>query len=401
MDWFREQAALRGSEAAAAVRTNLDAFWKTADAFRLRKERVLLEAEELLRSLPDGKRMELYGIAEGAGCRPSELMAFNVLGPRLQPEGCTVYFAAGKSSAAGTTIIGKNSDKGGDLALTGDLCVNFHEINVVSWMDNEDGSHVVGISAAGSTGIKMGMNSHGVVGSTNYGYSRAARKKTLSQAERFAGDRAQIARDSLQKRTALEAAQYAAARLLAHPMASSGMLEFADADAVYIVENVYDYLAIRKITDAVDSRSNYFVTLDYLNEAGSATCYCRYHRSQQLLREIDGHATAEDLKRISMDHHDGTGTLGICRHVDGLDSSTQAAAVMEPKREPEKSVIHMALGKPCNAWRYPDGNISIRMDQPREAIPEAFRRGDPYLKYGFAEPVLSDADCTFRTGDIA
>ena len=103
-----------------------------------------------------------------------------------------------------------------------------------------------------------------------------------------------------------------------------------------------------------------------------------------------------------MDHYDGTGTLGICRHVGGLESSTQASAVMEICREdPKKSVIHIALGKPCNAWRFEDGNISIPMTWKREDIPEAFLCGDAYVKYGFAEPILSESDGAHKTGDIA
>ena len=402
MDLIRKEAALRAGICAQAIKENLCSFWRTAAKCGMDRSELRAEAEKLFRVFPDRRREEILGMAEGAGCAVADLVAFNAFGPQLQPEGCTVFFAAGKASASGATIHGKNSDKGGDLQLVNERCVNFHEINVVSWMDNEDGSHVVGVSAAGSTGIKMGLNSYGVSASTNYGYTRAARRRILSTEDRFAGDRAQVARDALQKKTALEAAQYAAAQLLAHPMASSGMLEFGDAGSVYVVENAYDYLAIHRVTDAVDTRSNYFETLGYLNEEGSATCYCRYHRSQTLMKEIEGRATVEDLKRISMDHYDGTGTLGICRHVGGLEGSTQASAVMEICREdPKKSVIHIALGKPCNAWRFEDGNIFIPMTWKREDIPKAFLRGDAYVKYGFAEPILSESDGAHKTGDIA
>ena len=173
-------------------------------------------------------------------------------------------------------------------------------------------------------------------------------------------------------------------------MASSGILEFADADEVYIVENAYEYVAVNKITNAVDSRSNYFVTLDKLNEPGNASCYCRYHRSQKMLAEVEGHVTVDDLKQISMDHHDGTGSVGICRHLDGIQSSTQSSAIMELNREhPEKSLIHVALGKPCNAWRNEDGHVTISMDMKREEIPEEFLCGEPYKKYCMAEPIFN------------
>ncbi|MDO4493726.1 MAG: C45 family autoproteolytic acyltransferase/hydrolase [Clostridia bacterium] len=403
MNTTRTNAWKRAQLCANAIRENLRTFWVTVEENGRNRADLLRESEELFATLSENRREEIFGMAEGSGCPANELFAFNTYGPMLQPEGCTVFFAAGKSSATGATIHGKNSDKGGDLQLTdGERCVNFHEINVVSWFDNEDGSHVIGVSAAGSTGIKMGMNSHGVTASTNYGYTTLARNRKLSVKDRFAGDRAQIARDALQKKTALEAAQYAAQLLLAHPMATSGMLEFGDADSVYVVENAYEYLAIHKVTDAADSRSNYLETLGYLNEEGSASCYCRYHRSQKLIKEVEGHATVEDLKRISMDHYDGTGSNGICRHTPGLESSTQASAVMEVCREaPERSVIHIALGKPCSAWRNDDGHISIPMDMKPEEIPEEFLRGDAYVKYGFAEPVLGEGDRVNTKGDIA
>jgi len=304
------------------------------------------------------------------------------------PEGCTVFFGTGKASATGATIFGKNSDKGGNDNFTGENCYNCHEINVVSYFENEDGSHVIGVSAAGTTGIKMGMNSYGVAAGTNFGYSSETKRKVLSAKDKFAGDRAQIARDALSKKTALEAAQYTVTRLMEQPMATSGMLEFADADAVYIVENVYDHVAVKKVVDAVDCRSNYLVILGALNEPGDASCYCRYHRSKSLLKKAEGQVTADTLKAISMDHHDGTGSVGICRHTEGLNSSTQSAAIMEINREhPEKSVIHIALGKPCNAWRKEDGHISISMDMRKDEIPEEFLRGDAYIKYSTAEPL--------------
>ena len=380
---------LTGRQCAASIAENLRVFWQTAAKAGIPRTEIEKEAGQSADAFPDARYEEIRGMAEGAGVNFKELLAYNLFQPQILPEGCTVFWAAGSSSSSGATILGKNSDKGGNECFTGKNCHNFHEINVVSYFENEDGSHIVGVSAAGTTGLKMGLNSYGVAAATNFGYSAKVKTMELSVEAKFAGDRAQIARDALTKKTALEAAQYTVARLMEQPMASSGMFEFADADSVYVVENVYEYVAVQKVVDAVDSRSNYFVTLGHLNAPGNASCYCRYHRSQKMLSKVEGHVTVEDLKKISMDHHDGTGSVGICRHTEGLDSSTQSSVVIELNREcPEQSRIHVALGKPCNAWRNEDGHTVITMDMKREEIPEAFLQGEPYKKYGTADPIL-------------
>lgn len=380
---------LAGRLCAPAIAQNLKTFWAAVCEMHMDGEAARIQKGLAHPLLSEERYEEVRGMAEGAGVEFGTLLAYEILQPQLFLEGCTVFFAAGKASGTGSTIFGKNSDKGGNEQFFGERYHNFHEINVVSWFENEDGSHIVGVSAAGTTGLKMGLNSYGVAVGTNYGYSTAAQKRSLSTSDKFAGDRAQIARDALSKKTALEAAQYTMSRLLERPMASSGMLEFADAREVYIVENVYEEIAVKKVKDDVDSRSNYLVLLDGLNEPGNASCYCRYHRTQKLLSQLRGKGTLEDFKEISMDHHDGTGAVGICRHTDGLDSSTQSAAIMELNREdPRKSVIHIALGKPCHAWRNEDGHVSISMDMERDQISEAFFRGEAYIKYGTAAPLL-------------
>ena len=139
MDLIRKEAALRAGICAQAIKENLCSFWRTAAKCGMDRSELRAEAEKLFRVFPDRRREEILGMAEGAGCAVADLVAFNAFGPQLQPEGCTVFFAAGKASASGATIHGKNSDKGGDLQLVNERCVNFHEINVVSWIQGAPG----------------------------------------------------------------------------------------------------------------------------------------------------------------------------------------------------------------------------------------------------------------------
>ena len=199
--------------------------------------------------------------------------------------------------------------------------------------------------------------------------------------------RAQIAREALTERTSLDAARKAVAHVMEHPMASSGLLEFADPKEVWVVESAYDYVGIRRIRDAVDSRANFFNILPQLNAEGNISSFCRYHRSQQLLKAAEGKVTADTLIAISKDHENGPGANSICRHSCGMESATLAAAVMELNGEhPEKSVIHMALGTPCTAWSSPEGHLSVTMDTPEEEIPEGFKNGEVFRKFCLNDP---------------
>ena len=319
------------------------------------------------------------------------VLCYNAYSDCFFPEECTVYLAAGKASKSGYTIFGKNSDKSANIEHTSDIFYKNRQINVVTYFENPDGSHIVGVSAAGSTGLKMGMNSYGVAAGTNYGQTKLAAAKKLDADQQLAGDRAQIIREALTERSALLAAQKAANEVLAHPMASSGTVEFADASEAYIVESAYDYVAVKKIVDDIDARANFFNVLSELNEDGNVSSFCRYNRAMSLLCAAKGSVTLDTLKSISTDHENGPGGNSICRHSKGLDSATLAAAIMEINGEnPAKSRIHIALGTPCRAWNSLDGCITISMDDPISVIPEAFRTGEIFKKYCLAEPLLKD-----------
>lgn len=377
-----------GTNSSKSIIESVSYFWEVVKYMNLDQGEMI---ENARRSIPNIDRLRLEqirDIAERAKLMFESVLCYNLYHSQVLPEGCTVFFATGKATESGRTIFAKNSDKGGDEGLIGENSFMNREINVVSYFENEDGSHVIGVSAAGTTGIKMGLNSHGVAAGTNYGNTIETKRRTLTSKDIFASDRAQIARDALRESTALKAAQYAVSKLIDVPMNTSGILEFADGNGVYIVESSYDMLAVIRVVDKADSRSNNFVELSQLNQPGDVTSFSRYHRTQDLLREKCGHLTVQDMKVISMDHNNGTGSLGICRHSEGLDSATLASSVIEiDDKNPEKSIIHIALGKPCNAWRNPDGNITISMDCKKDKIPEEFLNGEVFKKYCYSAPI--------------
>lgn len=377
-----------GRAAKKAIDANLDCFFGGMHLLGYSRDKILQQADSDRESLSAAIRNEISGIAAGAGRAFLDLLSFNLYRQHVMQEGCTVYFAAGKASKSGVTVFGKNSDKVGGAELVGDRFFRNKEINVVLVSENEDGSKVVGVAAAGATGLKMGMNSKGVVAGTNIGRTNELKEKNLDLTKLRAIDRAQVIRDGLTKGTALEAAQLAAAQLIESPTATPGCVEFGDAGEVYIIEGSYDRIAVKKVVDAVDSRANCFVVLDSLNQKDDISSIARYHHTQKVLKAKEGSVTVDDLIAISVDHENGPGPCSVCRHDSRVEEETSlSAAVMEINKEhPEQSVIRIALGKPCHAWREPDGHIAISMNFADGDIPEAFLSGEVFKKYYVETP---------------
>ena len=67
-------------------------------------------------------------------------------------------FAMGDATASGNVLFLKNSDKIGSSSMMGENFYQNKEINVVLVIQPNDGPAVIGVSAAGSTGFKMGVS---------------------------------------------------------------------------------------------------------------------------------------------------------------------------------------------------------------------------------------------------
>lgn len=365
------------------IEANLSRFWNGLEVNGHDREEVLRSAEGRQNFFSAGTLKEIAGIAAGAGRAFREMLAFNVYHSLVLPEECTVLMAVGNASASGDTIFAKNSDKVGGKSLVGDVYYLNKEINVVLVTENESGIRIIGVAAAGATGLKMGMNSKGVAAGTNIARTKEMAAKNLDLTQIRAIDRAQVIRDGLELDNALAAAQKAAASLLETPTATPGNVEFADAREAFIVESSYDRVAVKKVVDDIDSRSNCFIVMKELNLDDDLSSLCRYIRTQQLLRGKKGKLTVEDFIGFSMDHANGPGPNSICRHgVQFEEETSLSAAVMEINgKDPAKSKISICLGKPCHAWREDDGHITMSMDMDIKDIPQSVINGDIFKKY--------------------
>ncbi|MBF4692126.1 C45 family autoproteolytic acyltransferase/hydolase [Fusibacter ferrireducens] len=371
-----------------SIRRNVEDFLKTASSSSFGINEMKRQMKKDIHLLSASRYREIKELSRKAKIELKALLCYNLYHSAFFSDGCTIFFSLGEASKNGNTLFGKNSDNQGRSGLVGDGYVENRQIHVVMYSENRDGSHVVGVSAAGLSGVKMALNSHGVAGSTNYGNTVFSKESREETGHVFPSDREMIVREALEYPTALLAAHHATKLLMQMPMATDGMVTFADSREAYVVEGSKKIISITKVESGTDSRSNMFITLDKLNVKNDTSSYCRYHRTQDILNEISGNVTVEDMKKISMDHYYGPGTNGICRHTEGLNSSTLSAAIMEiDKQDPLESKIHIALGKPCNAWRHEDGHVTISMRDKVSDIPKAFLSGEAFKKYFMADPL--------------
>ena len=152
----------------------------------------------------------------------------------------------------------------------------------------------------------------------------------------------------------------------------------------------YTHQAIEVIRDQIAARANRFQLLEYTNQPEDVSSVCRYQRCMQLLRENEGQLTLEKFMEFSHDHANGPGPNSICRHGNDYreETSLGGAAIEINRQAPEKSTIAMALGKPCHAWRSPEGYITLTVDQNPDQVPAGFFDGGVWKQFYSEEPLL-------------
>lgn len=378
-----------GSRLREAIHRNLENFWSACRAVGLDKPALIREAGYLVQEYSETLIEEIRGIAQGAGIGAGEALAFNLCHGRVFADECTVLFALGDATASGKTLFLKNSDKIGADSMIGPNFYQHKEINVVLVVRSDDGPDIVGVSAAGSAGLKMGVSNLGVAAGANIARTVELESRKVDTTQMRALDRVQLVREGLSKRTALEAANYVAARLSENPTATPGNIEFVDSASGVIVEGSYDRVALHVVKSGVASRANSFVVLKELNNPTDVSSCCRYVRTQQLLQQNWGKLDAQSMKEFSRDHTHGPGPNSICRHGSHYTEETsQSSMVVEiDGKNPGQTRFWIALGKPCHAWRQPGGSIEGTLNQLAD-IPEGFLNGDVWKRYWVEEPYV-------------
>src|SRR5450759_460622 len=180
-----------------AIRFNVANFWKACLAAGLDRPIVFESANRVAQDYCDRTLEEIRGIASGAGVDGNELLAFNLCRGAVFSDECTVMFAMGDATASGNVLFLKNSDKIGSSSMVGENFYQNKEINVVLVIQPKDGPAIIGVSAAGSTGLKMGVNDRGVISGTNIVRTSELRERNVDTIQMRALDRVQLARDGL------------------------------------------------------------------------------------------------------------------------------------------------------------------------------------------------------------
>ena len=236
------------------------------------------------------------------------------------------------------------------------------EINVILIEKPENGYRFAAITAAGKTGIKMGLNERGVAVASNISRTTELRQRRIDVEEIRAIDRNWLMREGIaNSESASEGTQLIVGKLVEKPMVTPGNIEFVDNSHAFVIEGSYDRYAVTRIPSGILARTNRFVLLNELNDPEDVSSYVRYVRAMQLLGESKGRITVEKMIGFSQDHTNGPGPNSICRHsADYRSETTLAASVMEiHPSDPSKSVFYACLGKPCHAWRNSESHLAI------------------------------------------
>ena len=349
-------------------------------------------AQRMAQDYSDRILEEIRGIAAGAEVELARLLAFNLCHGLVFPDECTVLFAMGDATASGKVLFLKNSDKIGGESMVGENFYEHKEINVVLTIPPEDGPGVIGVTAAGSSGIKMGVNTLGVAAGTNIVRTTELRERNVATTEMRALDRIQLAREGLQKESAFDAATFISTRLAMQPAATPGNVEFVDSQVGVVVEGSYDCVAQHVVRSGVAIRANAFVAMKDLNDPEDESSRCRYIRARELLLGHLAILSPALMKQFSQDHGNGPGPNSICRHgVHYEEETSQSSMVIELDREdPGQTRFWIAMGKPCHAWRDTEGNYEGRVGQ-LEQVPPGFTNGETWKRFWTEEPNLKAA----------
>ncbi len=289
----------------------------------------------------------------------------------------------GAATRDGSTIFGKNSDKEGDATLVGPQYAMHREIHVVTDFVDASGMRVLGLAAAGKLGLKIGVNSAGVAGGTNYGHTaEAARRLRIGATDlhdQLAQDRAMRLRRGLEHADARGAVRDVLDSVIDTPSATPGNLEFADASQAFVVESAYTESALVTVHEGIAVRANRFEVLAALS-GGHPSSDARYARIEEHLRAREGDLTADDLQLVSRDHANGPGDLSVCIH--GYGHRTRAMGAMTVRlASGEAPEFAFAAGTPCVACPSADGVMRGRLTIDAPPVPEAFANGAAWRQH--------------------
>lgn len=390
----------RGQRLADAIQQNVTGFWTAVEDRGIDRETVYEAADRVAERLAADTHAENRGKAETSGVPERDLLAFSLFEETLLPDGCTTAIAAGDAAASDETVFFKQSDKKGADEFEGEDYHQHQQINVVRIENPDDGNKVIGVTAAGSQAVKMGLNDQGVAIGSNISRTVTFDEEGTDSKDWAAASRGEYMRQGLlHGDTANEVAEHITPMLFDDPMSSPGNIDIADHERAIILEGEFTHLASEWVDDGVVGRANKFQVLDDLarSEAEIPSSYRRYETVMRTLEDNEGDVTVDDMRDLSVSHENGPGLESICRHQEHeyTDETSLSAAVFDiDGNDPRHSDIYIALGKPCHAWRTDEGDgwLHLQATATEDDVPDRFLNGDAWLDHYTEAPYEGERD---------
>lgn len=282
-----------GEQAKSAIAQNIDLFKVAAQAADFTKGDLESAAADyqafLLEESPE--LLEQYkAMAEGSGVELEDLLAFNVLEEQVVGDGCTTIIATGSATQGDKAYYHKNRDASRGYK------------QVVLQIVPEGGNKFIGITSAGSSGIAMGINEHGVSVGNNvlHTWDRGSGYGNLT-----------VIRMALEN---AENAQEAVSYIQDLPRSSGSVYGIADKEEGAFLETTHSAYAVKWVVDEAMAHTNHYILPEMEQyealdddpaERERWSWYIsteeRLERATDLLNEKTGKLNPQDLVKISED----------------------------------------------------------------------------------------------------
>lgn len=278
-----------GDQLKKAIEINLDLFWNAAEQKGYSIEEVLEAGqtfEENMMRVDPAIIEEIEGMAASTGISYEELLAFNALEDIVFDDGCTTLLATGSATKDGKAYFHKTRDTSTSL-----------EQVVIEVFTTGDDYDFIAVVTAGSTGVSMGINEHGV----------SAGNTALSTWDSGSGlGNLTVNRRILQQASSASAAVDVVEALNNNRSSGSNYL-VADANEAVSMETTHSAMAVRWVVDeAVACANNYTLPemLAYDSNSNYESSILRRARANELLQENYGDIDVEVMLAISKDKND-------------------------------------------------------------------------------------------------
>lgn len=280
-----EIGMLYGEHAHDSINRNLELFWREVDAQGFCRDEALLKGLEFADFMIEANPeivIEIQGMALAAGVGYEELLAFNALEEIVFNDGCTNLLATGSATKEGKVYYHKNRDTSGSPE------------QVIMERLSGDHHRFIAVTSAGSTGIAMGINEHGVSAGNNAlttwdigsGYNNLTINRMILEYSGSASEGVNL--------------------VLSWSRRSGSNYQVADSSEAAFIETSHSAAQVRWVVDEALATTNHYTLpemLEYEDRSNFSSTHQRYDRANALIQADLGEIDVNTMIDISMDQH--------------------------------------------------------------------------------------------------